>query len=104
MKVVHILIYKSCRQVLHSSIRYKISSTFLSGLVTFLQVWTILSNFLSGLVTFLRVWTILSTFLSGLVTFLWFWTILSTFFRSWSFISIHFFFISGQLCPLFYRV
>ena len=101
MKVVRILTYKSCHQVLRSSIRYKISSFldnfvhfflldnfvhFFIGFGHFLQVWTILSNFfrswsfisihffsfLDNFVHFFfYFWTILSTFLSGLVTFLW---------------------------------
>src|SRR3954466_8493911 len=93
MKVARILTYKSCRQVLHSSIRYKISS-FLDNFVHFFHFFFILDNFVHFFIgfghfftccdnfvhffsflviyfcpLFFHFWTTLSTFLSGLDNF-----------------------------------
>src|SRR5436190_688326 len=113
MKVAHILTYKSCRQVLHSSIRYKISSfldNFVQFFIWFGHFFTGLDNFVhffSFLVIhlcplFFHFWTTLSTFLSGLDNFVqffigfgYFFTGLDNFVHFFSFLVIH-------LCPLFF--
>src|SRR4051812_37546413 len=128
MKVAHILTYKSCCQVLHSSIRYKISSFldnfvhffigfghFFTGLDNFVHFFIRFSHFFMGLDNFVHFFIGFGHFFTGLDNFVHFFIGFGYFFTSldnfvhFFFVLGHsslstFFFISGQLCPLFYQV